>query len=361
MARWIDSLQHIAANNSWHRWAVALGAGALLFFALLTLRSFFRRASAKREATPDVEFMEVPLLMGSHTNALFLTAFSVYVGLMFVDMPDKIASRVQSVMVIVACWQVGIWASTGAVAWIDRRQQESLQHNRAAAGTLGVVGVVVRMIIWIIVLLLTLDNLGVKITSLVAGLGIGGVAIALAVQNVLGDLFASLAITFDKPFIVGDALGIDDIGGTVEQIGLKTTRLRSNTGEQIVLANADLLKARVHNYGRMNERRVVLTISVTYDTLHDKLERIPSQLRQIIESQSQMRFERVHFARFSGVAIEFEAVYVVTTSDYNVYMDTQQAINLAIHEYFQREGIQFAQTTPRLVFPQAPAADTRPA
>lgn len=223
----------------------------------------------------------------------------------------------------------------------------------AVAGTLSILAIVVRMTIWAVVLLLTLDNLGIKITTLVAGLGIGGLAIALAVQNVLGDLFASLSITFDKPFIVGDSLGVDNISGTVEQIGLKTTRLRSVTGEQIVMSNADLLKSRLRNYGRMDERRVVLTLGVTYETLHEKLERLPRELREIVEAQQHTRVERCHFARFGAGAIEFEAVYVMTTADYNIYMDVQQAINLSIHAWFEQEHIEFAQSVPKIVIPPA--------
>lgn len=345
----LTTLDNLYLDNALSTWLWALTTGLSVLLLTLVIRRLVRRQSQRMAQTAHVEIMEVPLLIASKTTILFLIVLSAFIGMLALKLPP-IAHRVaEKVLLIGVCWQFGIWASTGALAWIDLKRRDSLSHDRAAAGTLGIIAVVVRMVIWALVLLLTLDNLGIKVTTLVAGLGIGGIAIALAVQNVLGDLLASLSITFDKPFIVGDALGIDDFSGTVEQIGLKTTRLRSVTGEQIIMPNADLLKSRVRNYGRMQERRVVFTIGVTYDTAHDKLEQIPAELRRIITAQEQIRFDRCHFARFGAAAIEFEAVYFMLTADYNVYMDAQQNINLYIHEWFQQQQIEFAQAVPKFM------------
>jgi small-conductance mechanosensitive channel len=198
------------------------------------------------------------------------------------------------------------------------------------------------------VLLLALDNLGVDITALVAGLGVGGIAVALAVQNVLGDLFASLSITLDRPFVLGDFIIVGDYLGNVERIGVKSTRLRSLGGEQIIVSNADLLNSRVRNYGRMDERRVLFTLGVTYETPRKKLERIPAMVREIIEHQQHARFDRCHFAKYGDFALGFEAVYYVLSPDYNLYMDIQQAINFAIHAAFEDAQIEFAYPTQKL-------------
>ena len=198
-------------------------------------------------------------------------------------------------------------------------------------------------------MLLTLDNLGVNITAMVAGLGVGGVAVALAVQNILGDLFASLSITFDRPFVIGDFLIVDDFLGSVEHIGIKSTRLRSLSGEQIVMSNADLLKSRLRNYGRMSERRVLFTASVTYETPAEPLEQIPTIIREIIDAQPDTRLDRSHFATHAAASLDFETVYYVLSTDYNHYMDIQQTINLRIHREFARRGIEFAYPTQRLL------------
>jgi len=190
--------------------------------------------------------------------------------------------------------------------------------------------------------------MGVDITALIAGLGIGGIAVALALQNVLGDLFASLSIVLDKPFVIGDFIIVDDLLGTVEHIGLKTTRVRSLFGEQLVFSNSDLLNSRIRNYKRMHERRIVFSLGVTYQTPYEKLAAIPDIIREIIELQEQVRFDRAHFKEYGDFALEFEIVYYMLVPDYNAYMDTQQAINLALYERFEKEGISFAYPTQTL-------------
>jgi small-conductance mechanosensitive channel len=179
----------------------------------------------------------------------------------------------------------------------------------------------------------------------VAGLGIGGIAVALAIQNILGDLFASLSIALDKPFVIGDFIIVDQLLGTVEHIGLKTTRIRSLSGEQIVFSNADLLNSRIRNYKRMYERRVVFSIGVTYQTPYEKLASIGTTLKEIIESQPDVRFDRAHFREYADSSLNYEVVYYVKSPDYNRYMDIQQAINLEIYRRFQDGGIEFAYPT----------------
>jgi len=176
----------------------------------------------------------------------------------------------------------------------------------------------------------------------VAGLGIGGVAVALAAQAVLGDLFGYFVIFFDKPFEIGDFIIVGDKMGAVEQIGIKTTRLRAIGGEQLVFSNKDLTDSRVHNFKKMERRRVVFKLGVIYQTPSEKLKAIPQIVKSIIEKQNDATFDRGHFATYGDFSLDFEFVYYVTGADYTKYMDIQQAINMAIFETFEREKIEFA-------------------
>jgi small-conductance mechanosensitive channel len=204
---------------------------------------------------------------------------------------------------------------------------------------------IVTALVWVGALLFLLDNLGFKITTVMAGLGIGGVAVALASQAVLADFFSYLAILFDKPFEVGDFIILGDFMGTVEHVGIKTTRIRSLGGEQLVFSNVDLTSSRLKNYKRMELRRVPFQLGVTYDTSLEKLKAIPRWIKEIIEKTPGARFDRAHFAAFGDFSLTLETVYYVLSADYNVYMDTQQQINFAIKEVFEREGVEFAYPT----------------
>lgn len=251
---------------------------------------------------------------------------------------------------IALVYQAGIWG-TGVIAHILERERLSAGTGGGTATTLAALGFVARLVLWSVLVLLGLHNLGVNVTALIAGLGIGGIAVALAVQNILGDLFSSVAIVLDRPFELGDFVIIDDTLGTVEHIGLKTTRIRSLSGEQIVVGNSQLLESRIRNYKRMAERRIVFSLGVTYETPHDLVARIPAIIREIIEARDGVRFDRAHFQKYGDFALVFEAVYYVLSPDYNRYMDTQQAINLGVLQRFQREGIAFAYPTQTLLVP----------
>jgi small-conductance mechanosensitive channel len=225
---------------------------------------------------------------------------------------------------------------------IGRYRKEQAAEDPGLATALGAVGILAQGIIWAIFLLLILQNLGIQITALVTGLGIGGIAVALAVQNVLGDLLASLSIVLDKPFVIGDFVVVGEFSGTVEHVGLKTTRVRSLSGEQLVFSNSDLLGSRIRNFKRMQERRVAFTVGVTYGTGADKLERIPGMIREVVEGRELVRFDRCHFKSYGDFSLNFETVYYVLLPDYTSYMDVQQAINLEIYRRFQDAGIEFA-------------------
>jgi small-conductance mechanosensitive channel len=327
---------------------IAIAIAIALFAILLSARRAIRQYHKRLAATPQTELIEVPLEVLSRTTLPFFFVLSIFVGLKTLSMGPGTARILGSTITIALFWQTGVWAVAAAQGLIERKRQRSLTTDRAVVGSLGVIAFIAQVLIWSMVALLTLDNIGIDVTALVAGLGIGGIAIALAVQNILGDLFASLSITFDRPFVVGDFLSVGEFLGSVEYIGIKSTRLRSLGGEQIIMPNADLLGSRVRNYGRMAERRVVFSIGVVYETSAELLERIPALIRETIEAQQDTRFDRCHFAKYGAASLDFETVYYVLSADYNRYMDIQQAINLRVFREFARLRIEFAYPTQKL-------------
>jgi len=343
-----ELLAYAFLGNPVRAWLYAALTLALTAVGLrLLLRYLAARLSTLAERT-DTRVDDVAAQMLRQVRWWVLVTVGVYAAARFVEIPERVAAWIGAAAVIAVLLQAGIWASGFVAYWVEHSRKRRMAQAPAAATGLVAVGIVARVAVWSIVLLVALDNLGVDVTALVASLGVGGVAVALAVQNILGDLFASFSIIFDKPFVVGDFLIIDSHMGSVEHVGLKTTRVRSLTGEQLVFSNSDLLSSRIRNFGRMQERRVSFDIGVTYDTPRDKLKKIPAILRQAIERQPKTRFDRAHFKSYGEFSLLFETVYFVGVPDYNVYMDVQQDINLAIHEAFEHEGIEFAYPTQTL-------------
>ena len=338
-------------GNSVLRWSLALLAFVATFTVLPILRRYIS-ALRKRDAKTH-QFLDFASLTAQHTTTLFLWSVALWAADVVLTLPPGLDQALRYLITVVVWIQVGIWLGTIAGYYIDRRR--ALSTDQSHATSLTVVQFVVKLTIWTVVLLVALDNLGVNITALVTGLGIGGIAVALAVQTVLGDLLASLSIAFDKPFAVGDVLGIGPETGRVEHIGVSSTRLRSLSGEQIIVSNADLLKSRLHNFGRMYERRVVFTIGLTYETQREKLRRIPGIIEAAVRAHEKTRFERSHFTTFGPSALIFESVYFVLDADYILYADIQQEVNFRIHEELQRLGVQFAYPTQRLLL-EGPAA-----
>ena len=342
-------LDPIFFGNSLWQWAIAGLIAIGVFVVLIFVRGLIRKQYEKLAQTPHKELIELPLQVVSRTTTLFILIASLFAGVQALVLPPKLTTLAMTVFTIAAFWQAGLWGTTFVLASLQRRAEREMAVDRAAVGTLGIIGFIARVTIWAFVLLLTLDNLGIEIKPLLAGLGIGGVAVALALQNVLGDLFASLAITLDRPFVVGDAVAVDDFNGTVEYIGVKSTRLRSINGEQIIMPNANLMSARMRNWSRLRERRVVLNISVGFETPAAKLANIPKLLRSLIEEQQDTRFDRGHLAKIGPASFDFEVVYFVTTADYGRHMDIQQTVILKLLEAFERDGIEIAEPTRRVV------------
>jgi small-conductance mechanosensitive channel len=217
-----------------------------------------------------------------------------------------------------------------------------LEKKGGKARSLKWIAVVVKILIWATALLLVLDNIGVQVTTLVAGLGIGGLALAFAAQAILQDIFSFVTIFFDRPFEINDFIVVGDLRGTVEHIGVKTTRLRSISGEQLIFSNRDLTDSRIRNYKRMENRRVLFTLGVTYNTTSETLEEIPGIIKEIILSVENTTFDRAHFKELADFSLNFEVVYYVMSQDYKVYMDVHHKINIVIKKTFDEKGIEFA-------------------
>lgn len=337
-------------GNTVGQWSIAAGMLLGVLILGLVLRAIVRRYSENDEAPL---FLQILGHLVARIRFLFLLILGVYLAvrlsklsLLGYELDHPWLGHGFAVVFFVQC---GLMA-TGLVRLYLRRYRlrKQREEEMAIVSALNFVDLGARALIWLIVILLIIDSFNYDVTALVAGLGVGGVAVALAVQNILGDVFASLTIVLDKPFVVGDFIIVGDLLGTVEHIGLKTTRIRSLSGEQLIFGNGDLLSSRIRNFKRMQERRVVFSLGVVYQTKPEKLRKAVEIIRETIQAQDKVRFDRSHFQKYGDFALIFENVYWVLTPDYNVYMDIQQAINLKLYDRFEAEGIEFAYPTQTL-------------
>ena len=339
------AIEQLLQANSLADWLGALGIalGTLGAFWILK-RIVIRRLAAYARTTPTRVDDFVTDTFAA-TRLLLLAPLALFAAAQVLTLPARTEHAVSQLMVITLLLQTAIWGHHFIESWMRHTLRIKRAEDAASASTVAVLGFLARLGLWSIALLLALDNLGFNITALLTGLGIGGVAVALAAQNILGDLFASMSIVLDKPFMVGDFIVVGEMMGTVEFIGLKTTRVRSLSGEQIVFANSDLLNSRIRNYKRMHERRVVFSFGVVYQVTPLQIEAIPSLVRTCIEAQPKTRFDRAHFKEYGDSALVFEAVYFVLDADYNVYMDIHQAVLVALLRALGEHGIDFAYPT----------------
>jgi small-conductance mechanosensitive channel len=329
--------------NDAYDWAIFLAIAVGVLLALGVLRFWVLYALKTLSARTTTVFGDIAVEVVDSTRLWLLVPVALCAGASVLDLPARIDRLAGALAIVAATLQAALWINRFIRGWLERRIAQLRGGNGETITVLSMIGFAGQVLIWVLLLLLVLDQLNFNITALVAGLGVGGVAVALAVQSILGDLFASLSIVLDKPFVVGDFIVVDNLRGTVERVGIKTTRVRSLDGELMVFSNADLLKSRIRNFKRMSDRRVEFTFGVAYHTPIEKLRRISQWLREIVKAQQRTRFDRAHFKQYGEWALVFEAVYYVLDSDYNLYMDVQQAINLAIYERLEREGVEFAQ------------------
>ncbi|MBA9076760.1 MULTISPECIES: mechanosensitive ion channel family protein [Rufibacter] len=275
----------------------------------------------------------------------------IYAGIHFLTLSEKVQNvlRVASTIVITFLF-VRLISST--ILLLLRSYVRRQERGEEKVKQLGGLMLIINAVIWVIGLLFLFDNMGYNVTTIVTGLGIGGIAIALAAQNILGDVFNYFVIFFDRPFETGDFIVIDEKAGTVDYIGIKTTRVKSLSGEQLVFSNSDLTNSRIHNYKQMMRRRVVFKLGVIYQTSLENVKLIPSLLEEIVKEQRPVQFDRAHFMSYGDSSLDYEVVYYVLDSDYNKYMDIHQSINFKIFEEFQKRGIEFAYPTRTLFMVQ---------
>jgi small-conductance mechanosensitive channel len=335
-------LDRILLQNPLRDWLIAavIVFGTMLLAAVLKRQLIERLSVAARNSNRQGYSIMVKMAQASKLWLVAIVALQL--GSQYLNLPPKADLWLQRFATVSAFLQAGIWLSAILDFWLVRSRNLLPEDEQAESRRIDPFSFLGRLVLWTVLVLLVLDNLGVNVTALATSLGVGGIALALAVQNILGDLFASLSIVMDKPFVIGDSIAIDSLSGTVEHIGLKTTRIRSNTGEQLVVANSDMLKARLRNYKRMRERCITFEFSVPFGTGADQLEKIPQSVRGAIEGREKVRFDRAHFKDLGGSAYIFEVVYWVVVPDYHTYMDVHQAINLALVRAFEKDNIQLS-------------------
>jgi small-conductance mechanosensitive channel len=358
MADWSQLARQTLLNNSATAWIIGASAFVLTFAVFPLLRALLR-AQRRRYVNREPP-MAVALLtdLTGHTSRFVLWLWALYVAEKILTLPKAVDRAFDTAIVLGIWWQIGVWTATAARFGLQRQQARS--GDPRLTSTMDIVLFVLRLIVWTVVALLALENLGVNIGPLVAGLGVGGIAIALAVQTILSDLFASLSIALDKPFVVGDSLRIDNFEGSVEQIGIKSTRLRSVSGEQIILANADLLKSRVRNLGRAAERRGLFSLLVAYDTPSSKLEQIPKLVSDAVATYQGARFVYCLLKELGESGLQFEVCFFVENRPGRDLPYALDQINRQILRGFEQVGIEFAHPARTLWVKQPAGPPARP-
>ena len=339
----IDAIVALFQENTAAEIAIAAAAAALTFLVLRWVIAWIgRRLKSVTDRTERWWDDVVTETVGA-THALVLIYVGVYVAMSTLEISEDLVRWMNRGLVIAVGVQFGLWGNRAACSWARLRSADAVRRGEMAGlASLGIFRFIAQFALWTLIVLLLLDNLGFNVTALIASLGIGGVAIALAIQNILGDLFASLSIATDKPFRIGDFITIDTHMGTVRHVGLKTTRLQSLGGEELVFSNADLLKSRIRNYKRMSDRRIEFKFSLAYGTRAEEVNEALRIVRTAIEALPKARVDHVHFMRFGDVGLEFEAAYYALDPDYSKSLDTQQVVFLQMLRAFEAAGIQFA-------------------
>ncbi|MCK5040302.1 MAG: mechanosensitive ion channel family protein [Candidatus Aenigmarchaeota archaeon] len=337
-----ENLSYISGNNYPQEYLVALEVFIVLIILSRVFKFVILNRLKKASAATKTELDDLPIKIIDSIGWPFYIFLSLYISLLFVKIQDYFQTAMNYILFIIVTYYTIICLQNiidyGAKKISSKQKEEDKYVIDFSANLL-------KGILWAIALLFILSNLGYNISTLIAGLGIGGIAIAFAMQNVLGDIFASFSIYFDKPFKVGDFIIVGKDMGTVKKIGIKTTRIQSLGGQEIIVSNKDLTTSRVNNYKRMKKRRISFSFGVVYETTSQKLKKINQIIKDVFDKIPMAELDRVHFKEYGDFSLNYEVVYYVNTGDYNKYMDVQQEANFAIKEEFEKEGIEFAYPT----------------
>ena len=347
---WLDNQLLGEPARDWLM-ALAIAAGTLLVLALIKRLSVNRLASLATRTETEVDDFLVEVMR--RTRWLLVLLPVLYMATLSLDVPN-VRTVLRTAAILAFLLQLALWSLVAINFWVESARRKRLEADAASATMIGAFSFLGKVVLWTVIVLVALDNLGVNVTALIAGLGVGGVAVALALQNILGDLLASLSIVLDKPFVIGDTIQVDAFTGTVESIGLKTTHLRSVSGEQIVVSNGDLLRSRIRNFKRMGERRAVIAFGVAPATPPDRLAKVPQIVRGLIDQREMVRFDRAHLLRLGESSLDFEAVYFVLSSDYVLHMDLQQEVLFGLLRRLAEEGIELASPAKTVILERAP-------
>jgi small-conductance mechanosensitive channel len=341
-------------GNSLKAWLTAGITTTVMFLVLYLARNVTvsRLGALAAKTTNYIDDMIVEVI--AHTRKWVMLAMAIIVGFGSLEIPH-IGDFFAPTAKLVLLWQIAIWGGAVIGFWVKHHlEKRTSVAERGGIAMINAMGIAAKVVLWILIVITALHSVfAINPAPLITGLGVSGIAVALAVQNILGDLLAALAIVFDKPFDIGDSIGVDQVNGTVEHIGLKTTRIRSVTGEQIIIGNSDVLKSRLRNFRRMHQRRALFNVDVPFDTPPDVLRRLPSTIESIVSAQKKVKFDRSHVASFGESAVRIETVYYVLDPDYKLYMDIQQAINLEIFSRFSGDKVRFAMPS-RTVYHEGP-------
>ncbi len=346
MEKFYEILNYELLGNFVQNYLIAFGVFLAIFIAFKVFKTVVvgRLEKLSKRTSTDLDDELVKLINGVHE--IFYYVLSVYFPLKFLVMGDEVEQVVHAVFVIVVIFELVRVAIQFVEYWLEKFVAKADGIHPKETSTFHGLSLIVKIALWSTGFLLVLSNLGVDITTLIASLGIGGIAIALAVQNILGDMFSSFSIYFDKPFEIGDYITVGTDSGTVRKIGLKTTRLKTLQGEELVISNNELTSSRVQNFKKMKERRVVLNFGLVPEVSNEKIKKAEELIEGIIEKMELARFERVHFSDFGSFSLLFEAVYIVLTADFDTYMDVKEEVNLAIKMGFEEEGIEMSFSKP---------------
>lgn len=319
-------------------------AGAIFLGLIITFRLGRRlsiRAFRKRREKTAVIFEDELVKVFKSVPGIFFDFVALYFALQALKIEESLDRIIDGFFVVVFVVQL-ITLVQRVIAYSLARFAARRGGESAARLNFSGLNFVINLVLWILGAILVLSNLGFNVTSLIASLGIGGIAVALAAQNILGDMFSAFSIYFDKPFEVGDFIIVGSHQGKVKRIGLKSTRIESIQGEEIIIPNKELTNSRIQNFKKMVKRRVSMTFSIVYHTDLAKMKKVNGIIEKIIGSLEKVEFERCHFREFGSSSLNFEVVYHVLSNQYRVYIDKQQEINFAIKQQFEKEGIEMA-------------------
>lgn len=323
-----------------YAYAAAIFVGIVVGFWVLKaiIVAHLKRLAKNTDNTLDDHAVDIL----DDVSAVFYFVVALYFASRPFDFSENIDSLMQGVFLVVVVWQ----ATRSLIKFIEyillHVSSSATGEPKFSRTMVSGVKFIVSLVFWSVAFLLILSNLGFNITSLAASLGIGGIAVALAVQNILSDIFASFSIYFDRPFDIGDFVTVGDTDGTIKKIGLKTTRIQSLQGEEVIVSNKELTNSKIQNFGRMKERRMVATFGVIYDTPSKKLEKIPGVVEKTVDTVEMATFNRCHFVNFGDSALEFELVYFVDSPVYLDAMNTTQSVLLGIKKAFEKAKIEMA-------------------